>query len=202
LQLGHFFPFSFLCIFVFFLFHMCALFCFWECFIFLNLKTQYNSQLGLKSPPKYWLGYGKFLESKQNMSRSWSKNATKVKFNLINVDNSIMKKKWFTMIKYIGQTPMSSFIHKDDKQVTNITQVMKHIKPPCLHYKILIRFVGTGLAIWKTILPKDDKIDRWKTTNQSYWVSKLDKTNKTIGKLPNGGSYNRILNYYKRELKC
>lgn len=86
--------------------------------------------------------------------------------------------------------------------MTNITQVTKHIKPPCLHYKILIRFVVKGLGIWKPIFPKDDKIRRWKTTNQSYWVNKLDKTNKTLGKLPNRGSYakkpNRILNYYKR----
>jgi hypothetical protein len=51
------------------------------------------------------------------------------------------------MIKYIGQTPILSFIEKDGKQMTNITQVTKHIKPPCLHYKILIRFVVKGLGI-------------------------------------------------------
>ncbi len=75
----------------------------------------------------------------------------------------------------------------------NIAQVTKHIKPPCLHYNIFISFVVTSLGIWKTILPKDDKIYRWKTTNQSYWVSKLDKTNKTLGKLPNRGLYAKNL---------
>jgi hypothetical protein len=192
LQLEHFSPLSFLCIFVFFLFHMCA-FIFLGMFHFWNLQNSIQFATLVEVTSKYWLGYGKFLESKQNMSRSWPKNATNVRFNLINVDNLIVKKKWFTMIKYIGWTPISFSIEKDDKQVTNITQVTEHIKPPCLHYNILIRFVVTCLGIWKTIIPKDDKIHRWKITNQSYRVNELDKRNKTLGKLLNRGLYAKNL---------
>ncbi len=117
LQLGHFPPLSFLCIFVFFIFHVCIFL--GGMFHFLKFENSIQFITWVEVTSKYWLGYGKFLVLKQNMSRSWSKNVTNVRFNLINVDNLIVKKKWFTMIKYIGQTPTSSFIEKDDKYNTS-----------------------------------------------------------------------------------